>query len=70
MNTGHRCREISVQRWFILSQPLEILQNRAKSKGCENPGALSSLTFAEEGAAMKLTETKALSTPGGKQKRL
>jgi len=57
MNTGHRCREFTEQGG-LLNATTGDTPEQSKTKGCENPGTLSSLTIVEESAAMKLTEQK------------
>jgi len=46
------------------------ISKQSNAEGCEIPEALSSITKFEDGAAMKIINTKTLSTPGGKRNRL
>ena len=43
---------------FNNNNQVEDLQTEQKTRGCENPEALSSITMVEDGAAMKMIKIK------------
>jgi len=57
-DTGYRCRVFSVQECLLIINNRLRISRQSKRKGCETPNALSSITMVEEGAAMKVIQTK------------